>query len=167
MVLSEIKFHCYTLRMDPYFRPILLSTLIVTVFNTVLIIPMAGAPLVSYFTGGFLSVLFFKNEMKLKKENYEIKVSDVSVLGIATGALVGSILTLIMTFRLKDPELRQAIIDTINEAMRMRSDAGFEALDDLGPMFYLVTGLVTIFICSLISFFGSLATLPFINKAQK
>ena len=69
--------------MDPYFRPILLSTLIVTVLNTVLIIPIAGAPLISYFLGGCLSVFFFKNELRLKNEYYEVKVFDVSVLGVS------------------------------------------------------------------------------------
>lgn len=153
--------------MDPYFRPILLSTLIVVVLNTVLIIPIAGSPLFTYFTGGVLSVLFFKNEMNLKNEHYLIKVFDVSVLGLSVGVSVGGILTLIMTFKLKDPEVKQAIIDTINDAMKMRSEAGFEVLDNLGPMFYIVTAIITMFMCGLVCYFGALATLPFINKTQK
>lgn len=105
--------------------------------------------------------------MKLKNENYQVRVFDVSVLGLSVGVLVGAILTLIMTFRLKDPEVKQAIIDNLNEAMKMRSEAGFEILDDLGPMFYVVTALITMFVCALVSYFGSLATLPFVNPKQK
>ena len=152
--------------MDPYFRPILLSSLIVIVLNTVLIIPIPGAPLFSYFAGGVIAVLFFKNEMQLKAKNYMVKVFDVSVLGLSVGVLVGAILTLIMTFKLRDPEVKQAIMDTINEAMRMRSEAGFEVLDDLGPLFYMVTAIITMIMCALVSYFGALSSLPFINKKQ-
>ena len=153
--------------MDPYFRPILLSSLIVIVLNTILIIPISGAPIFSYFAGGVIAVLFFKNEMKLKDEYYVVKVFDVSVLGISVGVLVGAILTLIMTFKLRDPEVKQAIMDTINEAMRMRSEAGFEVLDNLGPLFYIVTAIITMVMCALVSYFGALASLPFINPKQK
>lgn len=153
--------------MDPYFRPILISSVLVVILNTILVVPIQGAPFFSYLLGGVLAVLFFKNEMKSKDENYEIKVFDVSVLGISVGVLVGAILTLIMNLKLRNPELRQAILDTINEAMKMRSQAGFEALDELGPLFYIITAIITILLCSTVSFFGSLATLPFINKAKK
>ena len=152
--------------MDPYFRPILFSTLIVVILNTLLIIPVPLSPLLTYISGGVMSVIFFRNEMKLKYPNYEIKVFDVSVLGLSVGVLVGAILTLIMTFKLRDPEVKQTIIDTMNEAMRMRSESGFEVLDDLGPLFYLVTAIITMTMCALVSYFGSLATLPFINKSQ-
>lgn len=152
--------------MDPYFRPILFSTLIVVILNTLLIIPVPLSPLLTYISGGVMSVIFFKNEMKLKNQNYEIKVFDVSVLGLSVGVLVGAVLTLIMTFKLRDPEVKQTIIDTMNEAMRMRSESGFEMLDDLGPLFYLITAIITMTMCALVSYFGSLATLPFINKSQ-
>jgi hypothetical protein len=153
--------------MDPYFRPILISSALVVILNTILIIPIPGAPFFSYLMGGVLAVLFFKNEMNAKDEDYEIKVFDVSVLGVSVGVLVGAILTFIMTLKLRNPEIRQSILDTINEAMRMRSDAGFQALDDLGPLFYVITAVITILLCSTVSFFGSLATLPFINKPRK
>jgi len=151
--------------MDAYFRPTLISALIVIILNTILIIPVFGAPLMTYFLGGVLAVLFYRNDTKAL--NKEIKASDVSILGMASGILVGSILTLIITFKLRNPEMKQLIIDTINQKMQMQSQNGFALLNDLGPVFYLITAIMIIFVCSLVSLFGALSTLPFISKGKK
>jgi hypothetical protein len=152
--------------MDPYFRPILVSALIVVLLNF-LPLPIVGYPMLTYFFGGILAVILFKGEKTKENENFETKVSDVSILGIATGIVVGSILTLIMAINLQNPEVKQAIIDQINEAMKMKSQVGFSFLDDLGPSFYFIFGVVSILFTSIISFFGSLVSLVFVNKAKK
>lgn len=153
--------------MDPYFRPILLATLIVIVLNTVFFLPFAGAPLFSYFLGGIFAVYFFRKEMKSKGIDQEVKVFDASVLGLSTGVLVGGILSLIMAFKLQDPEMRQTIIDIINKSMKMHSEAEFYMLNDLGPTFFVVTTIMTIGICASVSLFGSIMVLPFMNKPRK
>ena len=155
--------------MDPYFRPILISGLIVILLNTALSLPIVGFPMISYFLGGVIAVLLFHNNRikETQNENFETKVMDVSILGIATGILVGSFLTLIMAINLNNPEIKQAIIDQINEKMKMNSQIEFNFLDDLGPSFYFIFGMVSIFFTTMVSFFGSLVTLMFVNKTKK
>lgn len=152
--------------MDPYFRPILVSALIVVLLNF-LPLPIIGYPMLTYFLGGILAVILFKGERAKSNENFETKVSDISILGIASGIVVGSILTLIMAINLQNPEVKQVIIDQINEAMKMKSQVGFNFLDDLGPSFYFIFGVVSILFTTIISFFGSLVALVFVNKAKK
>ncbi len=155
--------------MDPYFRPILVSSAIVILLNTFLSLPIMGYPLVTYIAGGAIAVILFRLH-KLKEtqdEHYEIKASDATVLGIATGILVGSILTLILALNLQNPEVKQVVIDEVNRRMKMHSELEFKFMEDLGPSFYFISGLITIILTSVLSFFGSLMTLPFINKEKK
>ena len=125
--------------------------------------------MISYLIGGIIAVLLFRNNKIKETQNefYETKLSDVSILGIATGILVGSFLTLIMAINLNNPEIKQAIIDQINERMKMNSQIEFNFLNDLGPSFYVIFGIVSIIFTTVISFFGSLITLIFINKPKK
>jgi multisubunit Na+/H+ antiporter MnhB subunit len=153
--------------MDPYFRPILIASLVGILLNTFLTLPIVGFPILSYMISGIIAVLIFRNNAKKNFENYEVKLADASILGIATGVVVGSVLALIMAINLQNPELKQMIIDKINEASRMQSQREFSFIDSLNPSFYIIMGLITIFFTSAISFFGSIAILPFINKAKK
>jgi hypothetical protein len=155
--------------MDPYFKPILIASSIVILLNTLLALPIIGFPMLSYFVGGIIAVFIFRSEKikETKNENYETKLFDVSVLGIATGVVVGSLLTLIMAINLNNPEVKQLIIDQINEQMKMKSQLEFNFLNDLGPSFYFILGLVSIVFTTTISFFGSLVSLIFVNKAKK
>lgn len=151
--------------MDPYFRPILLATGIVLILNVFLMIPVVGAPLLTYFGGGVLAMYFFKKEFK---DIYrEIKPSDALILGIGTGVLLGAALTLIIMIKLQDIDMQKTIIDTINESMKMRSQGEFKFIEELGPGFYIISAIVNLVICSLICSFGSFATLPFVNKGKK
>ena len=152
--------------MDPYFRPILVSSLIVVLLNF-LALPIFGFPMMTYFAGGVLAVILFRSDRIKDNEDFETKVFDVSLLGIATGIVVGSILTLIMAINLHNPEVKQMIIDQINEAMKMKSQIGFNFLEDLGQSFYFIFGLVSILFTTIISFFGSLVSLIFVNKVKK
>lgn len=153
------------MNIDPYFRPILISTALVVLLNTVFVLPIQGAPLFSYFIGGLVAVILFKKE--LKDEFAEVKIWDASMLSLGTGIVVGAILTLIITIKLQDVDMQRFVIDTINDAMKMHSQAEFQVLESLGPGFFIVTAIVTIMICSIVSLFGGLAALPFINKAKK
>jgi hypothetical protein len=155
--------------MDPYFRPILISSLIVILLNTVLSLPLMGFPILTYLVGGIIAVVLFRND-KVKEtnnENFETKNTDAIILGIATGILVGSFLTFIMALNLNNPEIKQAIIDQINERMKMNSQIEFNFLEDLGPSFYLIFGVVSIFFTTIVSLFGSLMTMVFVNKSKK
>ncbi|MBT6842592.1 MAG: hypothetical protein HOA17_02190 [Candidatus Melainabacteria bacterium] len=151
--------------MDPYFRPILISTALVILLNTIFVLPIQGAPLFSYFIGGLVAVILFKKELKDKFE--DVKTTDAAILGIGTGIVVGAVLTMIIAIKLQDVNMQRFVIDSINEAMKMRTESEFQMLEYLGPGFYVVTSIVTILICSLISLFGGLAVLPFVNKAKK
>lgn len=155
--------------MDPYFKPILISSGIVVLLNTFLSLPIPGFPMISYFIGGIIAVILFRSDKiaKTGDENFETKTFDVSVLGIATGIAVGSILTLIMAINLQNPEVKQVIIDLINERMKMNSQMEFNFLEDLGPSFYLIFGIVSIIFTTVISFAGSLVTMMFVNKTKK
>ncbi len=153
------------MKIDPYFRPILISALIVILLNTVFILPINGAPLFTYFIGGVIAVLLFKRE--LKDEFQEITAWDSTVLGLGSGSLVGAILTLIISIKLQDLDMQKFVIDTINEAMKMHSTMEFQALENLGPGFYMVIAITTIVISCLMSLFGSLAAIPFVNKGKK
>ena len=98
------------LTMDPYFKPILIASSVVILLNTFLALPIIGFPMLSYFIGGVIAVFIFRSE-KIKEtenENYETKLFDISVLGIATGIVVGSILTLVMAINLNNPESHEA-----------------------------------------------------------
>ena len=153
------------MKIDPYFRPILISTLIVILLNTVFLLPINGAPLFTYFLGGVIAVMLFKRE--LKDEFQEITAWDSAILGLGSGALVGAILTLIISLKLQDLDMQKFVIDTINESMKMHSTMEFEALENLGPGFYMIIAITTILVCCFMSLFGSLATIPFVNKAKK
>ncbi len=149
--------------MDPYFSPILVSGLLMILLNTFIVIPIASAPLLIYFSGGVLASILFKNKTKDK----EITIFDTSILGLGAGLFAGAVLTLIISIKLQDPQLKQQIIGLINEQMSMKSTEEFMGMDELGPIFMMVTGFVTIFICSVSSFFGSLCTMPFLHKKNK
>lgn len=151
--------------MDPYLRPILVSTIVVILLNTVFILPIDGTPLLSYFIGGIIAVLFFKKDLKDKFQ--EIKAFDVVVLGLGTGIVVGAILTLIVTAKMQSADMQKFIIDSINNAMKMHSKSEFHMINQLGPVFYIVIAMVTIGTCSFMSLFGALSTLPFVNKGKK
>lgn len=153
------------IKVDPYFKPILFSALIVILLNTVFILPFSGAPLFTYFIGGVIAAWLFKKE--LKDEFKELTAWDSAVLGLGTGSLVGAILTVIISIKLQDIDVQKFVIDAINEAMKMHSNLAFEGLEQLGPGFYMIIAITTIAICCFMSLFGSLATMPFVNKGKK
>ncbi len=153
------------MKIDPYFKPILVSALIVILLNTVFILPINGAPLFTYFLGGVIAALLFKRE--LKDEFKELTAWDSAVLGLGSGSMVGAILTLIISVKLQDLDMQKFVIDTINEAMKMHSDMEFRALEQLGPGFYMIIAITTIMLCCFMSLFGSLAAIPFVNKGKK
>ena len=151
--------------MDPYFRPILLASAVVLALNFLVTLPIIGLPLITYFIGGVLAVVFFKKEFK--EPNKEIKAFDVLVLGIGTGVLVGAVLSLIFLLKIQDPNIQKEIIDTVNKSMKMHSQRGFQFIDELGPTFNFVFAIVNIISCCLLCSFGSFASLPFMNKGKK
>lgn len=152
--------------MDPFFRPILLASLFTILLNTVFIIPIMGMPVLTFFLGGVLASYFHRKEYD-GDEYREIKVSDATILGLGTGILVGAVLSFILSYKLQDPEIQRTMIDAINERMRMRSEGEFQFIESFGSIFYVVTGATTIFFVSLISLFGSIAALAFLNKGKK
>jgi hypothetical protein len=152
---------------DPYFKPILIATLVVFSLNTIFFLPFALAPVFNYLAGGFLVVYLFSKEIKQRNLNTEISALDASILGLGTGLLVGGLLSLVMSFKLQDPDLRQIIIDIINQKMRMESQHEFQVISELSPSFMVVTAVVTIILSSGISFFGSILALPFFAKSKK
>ena len=152
--------------MDAFFRPILLSALITVMLNTVFVIPIMGMPLLTFFASGFLACYFYRRENR-EDEYKEIKVSEAALLGLGTGVIVGAVLAYILCTKMQDPEMQETLINTINDGMKMRGDGNFEFVDSLGSAFYVVTGAITIFMISAVSFFGSVASLPFLNKPKK
>lgn len=149
---------------DPYFKPILIATLAVFSLNTIFFLPFAFAPIFSYLFGGFLAIYLFSKEIK---EAQGPSVMDASILGLGTGILVGGLLSLVMAFKLQDPDLRQVIIDLINKQMQMKSETEFRAISDLEPIFMVVTTIITMIVCSATCFFGSILALPFFTKVKK
>ena len=155
--------------MDPYFLPILISSSIVVLLNTFLSLPIVGFPMISYIVGGVVAVMLFRSD-KIKAtsdEFYLVKVWDAAILGIASGVIVGSVLTFIMVLNLQNPEAQQIIVDAINKQMKMTGNIKLDFLDQLGPSFYVVFGIVTIILTSAFSLFGSVISLAFFNKAKK
>jgi len=151
--------------MDPYFRPILIAGLIVILFNTVFIIPINGAPLITYFVGGVIAAFLFKRTFEGRQR--DTRASDASIVGIGTGIFAGAVLALIFAIKLQDEETKRQIMDLINETMKMRSTEDFQRIKELNGMFLVITSIVTILLCSITSLFGSLCTLPFINKKKQ
>lgn len=153
--------------MDKYIRPILLSSLFIIIFNTVLVLPVKFAALFVYFAGGALTVYLFKRECD---ENYEISVNDASILGVITGIVVSAILVFIFIFKLQNPDFKRQILDFINYGMQSKlspqQKTEFTPLNDLGPIFYSIIGIFTSLTTSTICLFGSIAALPFVNKRQ-
>ncbi len=151
--------------MDPYFRPILLASAVVLALNLLIVLPIIGLPLITYFIGGILAVLFFKKEFK---DTYkEVRAFDVLVLGIGTGVVVGAVLTLVFLLKIQDVNVQKEIIDTVNKSMRMHSQREFQFMEELGPTFNFVFAIVNIISCCLLCSFGSFASLPFVNKGKK
>ncbi len=158
--------------MDHYFKPVLLSSLIVILFNTLIIVPIISSPIVTYFLGGVIAVIIFLGQFK-KREGEEvictrtITTSDVIYLGVGTGLFAGCILALLFAFKMQDEEFKRQLIETINEATRLKSGGDLRAIEELSPMFITITSIITIFLCSALSFLGGLATLPFLSNKKK
>lgn len=150
---------------DPYFRPILISSLISVLLNTVLILPFAGAPLFSYFVGGFVSTMIFKSAKEDKF--HEVKMFDSAVLGIGTGVISGSVLAIIISLKLQNADIKKMIIETINEQLQMNSQAEIPLLTELEPGFYMLTAIITVIMASIMCLFGSTIALAFVNKEKK
>lgn len=154
--------------MDPYFKPILVSGLVVILLNTVFILPFAWAPLFTYLLGGSLAAYMFHRQLKVKQGAFaEVKISDVLILGIATGIFAGGLLALVVALKLQDAGAKKFVIDSINNAMKMKSKVEFERITEIGPVFLFVMAAVTIFICSIGTSFGALGALPFLNPKRK
>jgi hypothetical protein len=152
------------IKIDPYFKPILISSLVIITLNTLLLLPFLS-PLVTYFIGGFLASYLFKAEMK--DIYYEIKMKDVFFLGAATGVVSGSLIALVIAVKLQNEDLKMVILEMINKQLQMNSNAEYPLLTQLEPSFYIITTVVTLLIAVLICFFGSLSAIPFLNKGKK
>lgn len=156
--------------MDQYFKPVLLATLVVLLLNTFLAMPVNGWPIFSYFLGGIIAVFLYKRELQAKDEatsDREYKISELSILGLCTGLLAGGLLSLLFAVKIQDEELRRQILEVINESTRMNSGVSIPQLDDLPPAFMVMTAIFTTILSGIFSFFGSLATLPFLKKKKK
>jgi len=152
------------IKVDPYFKPILVSSLCIVTLNTLLLLPFIS-PLLTYFIGGFLAAFLFKSAFK--DPYLEIKIADLLILGAGVGVLSGSVIALIIAVKLQNEDLKRLIIDMINKQMQMSSAAEYPLLTELEPSFYIVMAIVTVLIAILLCFFGSLAALPFLNKPKK
>jgi hypothetical protein len=152
------------IKIDPYFKPILISSLVIITLNTLLLLPFLS-PLFTYFIGGFLASYLFKSEMK--DIYYEIKMKDVFFLGGATGVVSGSLIALVIAVKLQNEDLKMVILEMINKQLQMSSNAEYPLLTQLEPSFYIITTIVTLLIAVLICFFGSLSAIPFLNKGKK
>ena len=158
--------------MDHYFRPILLSSLLVILFNTLIIVPVVSSPIVTYFLGGVIAVIIFLGQFNEKEGDNvvckrQITTHDVIYLGVGTGLFAGCVLALLFAFKMQDEEFKRQLIETINEATKLKSGADMRSIEELSPMFVTVTSIITIFICSALSFLGGLATLPFVTKKKQ
>jgi hypothetical protein len=152
---------------DPYFKPILLATLVAFALNTLFVLPFALAPVFNYLFAGFLAIYLYSKEIKQRNLADDISVMDAVILGLCTGLLVGGLLSLVMSFKLQDPELKQTIIDIINQKMQMKSQHEFQVITELGPSFMVVTAIVTMILSAGTCFFGSILALPFFTKSKK
>lgn len=152
---------------DPYFKPILISTLVVFALNTIFFLPFALAPVFTYLFGGFLALYLYSKEIKKQNPEADVSVLDAVIVGLGTGILVGGLLSLVMSFKLQDPELKQTIIDLVNQQMQMKSQQEFKVLTELGPSFMVVTAIVTMILSAGTCFFGSILALPFFTKSKK
>lgn len=169
--------------MDPYFKPILISAGLILLLNTIFVLPFNGAPLFSYVFGGIVAVILYKKDRQKKLEDNSdasgdieelkfegVKTFDSIILGLGTGVVAGSILSLIFAIKLQDPQLKQQLLDIINRSIEMHSASSqseISRLDDLSPVFMVITTMITVGLCSFSTLFGSVLTLPFINKKRK
>lgn len=153
--------------MDPYFRPILISSLGVLILNEVLILPIISTPIVTYFLGGIAATFLYIRQFKDEEKGYELKVFDTTVLGLGTGSVAGSILALIFAVKMQNEEAQNKMIELVNQATLMQGNADLEPLTELTPGFIATTAIVVIVVCAAVSFFGSLCTLPFFKKRRK
>ncbi len=154
--------------MDPYFKPILVSGMVMILLNTVFILPFAWAPLFSYLIGGSLAAYMFRAKLREKHGEFaEIKISDLFILGLGTGIFAGAIIALVVALKLQDPAAKKFVVDAINNAMKMKSTQEFERIDNIGPVFLLLMTAVTMTITSVGAVFGALAAMPFLNPKRK
>jgi hypothetical protein len=152
--------------MDPYFKPVLLSS-IAAVLLRQLNIPIPLFPLICFCFGGSLAVYFFTRELINKDKFKEIKISDASILGGASGLLMGSISSLIFAVQFQEPEFKSKLIELINEQLRMNNSEGLQMVQQLGSSFIISVFLVTIFISAIAAIFGAIIIIPFFQKKKK
>lgn len=152
--------------MDPYFRPVLLSSLAAVVVRF-LDIPIPLFPVICFCFGGSLSVYLFNREPINSDKKNEIKISDASILGAATGLVVGSISSLIFAIQFQDPEFKSRLLELINDQLRMTNSESVQMISQLGSSFIISTLIVTIFISSIASVFGAIIVLPFFQSKKK
>ena len=91
---------------------------------------------------------------------------DSTVLGIGTGVISGSVLAIIISLKLQNADIKQMIINTINDQLRMNSQAEIPLLTELEPGFYMLTAIITVLIASIMCLFGSTIALAFVNKEK-
>jgi len=151
---------------DPYLKPILISSLVVLLLVKVLTIPILSIPLLTYFLGGILAVFLFKRQFKGESLK-EIKFFDISVLGIGTGVVAGGLLAFMAALEMRDPETQRKLIEMVNQATQMQGGADLRPIIEITPQFVTATAVMVMIVCAIISFFGSLCTLPFVNKKLK
>lgn len=151
--------------MDSYFKPVLISSTVVLLFNQLASIPVLSRPEVISILGGILAVILFKRDFKGDRSK-RVSASDLVVLGLGTGILAGSILALIIAIKMQDLEFKRQIIELVNKSTQMRSYPGL-GLEDITPVFITVMAAANIVFNTIFSLFGSLISGPFINKKKK
>jgi hypothetical protein len=131
---------------------------------TLLFLPINGILFFNFIFGGILAVYLFRKE---KKSTDDLKLSDVLILGIGTGILAGSILSLMMTFILQDITFRKTLVEMINKSSKMNTSAELFLLEDFGSFFCIILSVFTIITSSIFTSFGTMICLPFYKQRRK
>lgn len=150
--------------MDPYFRPILIASAAILVLSVFPIIPIAGGYLMAHVIGGIAVVYLFKKELKAERE---ITWGDINILGIGTGLIVASVMSLIITLKFQDESVKTELVNAVNEQMRMQSTGEFENIDVTDSLIK-TSAVIASFVMSLVlTYFPALATLAIINRPNR
>ena len=155
--------------MDPYLRPILISSTIVLIFNTLLILPVISAPIVTYFLGGALAVFLYWKELKEKftERMPEIQFFDIAALGLGVGLVAGGILAFIFALKMQNPELESQLVGQINESIKLKGLPDTQMINELTPAFAYGVGIFIIILGTILSFLGGITAWTFVNRAKK
>jgi hypothetical protein len=144
-------------KVDPYFKPILYSSMIALLG---FMVPIPGFAIIGYLIAGAFACYKFKKYQEIS----EVKVGDATILASATGVLAGCFISLVFAFTAD----LEKVLEILNEQLKMRSNLSeVELMQSFQSSFLVILSISTIIGVLIFVAFGAYTSLVFLNRAKK